>query len=166
MFDFTKSIHMLEFVLWLGCVGAEDLGLRSQKSRLQGVDSIHGYIHDYLDEWLQTCHGYHFDPAQSNGYDHTVGLFILILSMQMVAPMSWVYFIWSFEWDGCIHANDPCTWSFSWWITALISCIHVLLYASHVYQAWLSYFRYCTCMFELQVFRCWYSNSSLHLKSF
>jgi len=34
MFDVNTSIRMLEFALWLGCVGVQDPWLRRQKSRL------------------------------------------------------------------------------------------------------------------------------------
>ena len=35
MFDINTYILMLESVLWSGCVGAQDLGLRSQNSRFR-----------------------------------------------------------------------------------------------------------------------------------
>ena len=54
-----------------------------------------------------------------------MGPFVLILSIRMVVPMPWIYFVWSLHSDGCIHAKDPFTWSSSWWIAMPIPWIHV-----------------------------------------
>ena len=43
----------------------------------------------------------------------------------MVAPIPWIYFIWSLHSNGYVHTEDPCTWSFSWWIDVPIPWIHV-----------------------------------------
>ena len=93
MFYFNTSIHMMEFVLWLGGVGVKYPRLRLEKSRLWGVIS-----HSWLYTWF---------------------------FRRIAAPMPSIYFIWSLHSDGFTHAEDPFTWSSSWWIVAPIPWIHV-----------------------------------------
>ena len=64
VFNFDTYIHMLEFVLWLGRVGALDPGLRLQKSWLRG---------DVTWSCLYTC------LFQMDGCDHTMSLLYVIL---------------------------------------------------------------------------------------
>jgi len=47
MFHFNMSIHVLDFVLWLSRVGAQDPGLISQKLRLWG-EMIHSWLYTWF----------------------------------------------------------------------------------------------------------------------
>ena len=68
-----------------------------------------------------------------------MGSLILILYIRMAMPILWTYLIWFLYSDGCVHAEDPFTWSFSCWITAPIPWIHVFFIRdfSYVYVSML-----------------------------
>ena len=91
MFDFNTSIHMLEFVLWSGGVGAQDPGLQSQKSRLQRVMS-HSWLYTWFLRrmaapmpWIYFIWSLHLD-----GYVHVEDPFKWSSSWWIAAPIPWI----------------------------------------------------------------------------
>lgn len=123
MFDFNTSIHMFGFVLWLGCVGVQDRGLRLQKSRLQG---------DVTWSCWYTC------LSQMDGCDHTMSCYMWSFSLLDGCDHTLVS-IWSPLLDGCAHALDPFTWSLSIWLHPYHDSCIIFQCFSDVYVSMLSY---------------------------
>lgn len=157
---------MLEFILWSSRVGAQDSRIRSQKSRLRGVMS-HSWLYTWFFrrmaatmpwvsfwsfsvEWLWSYRGsFHFYSLYVDGYAHVVDLFHMIPSFGWLHPCRGSMHMILFLMDSCTYTMDSC-------IVICLSCLSGMTIR----------FQICTCMFELQVLRCWYSKSSLCLKSF
>ena len=92
MFNFNTSIHMLEFVLWSGGVGAQDPGLQSQKSRLQWVMS-HSWLYTWFLRrmaapmpWIYFIWSLHLD-----GYVHVEDPFTWSFFWWIAATIPWIH---------------------------------------------------------------------------
>lgn len=93
MFNFNTSIHMLEFIHWLGRDGVQDPGFCLIKSRLPGVMSY---------SWLYTCfplYGW-LRPYHGSIY--------MILFIWMAVTIPWIHTRDPFYLDGCAHTMDSC----------------------------------------------------------
>lgn len=112
MFNFNTSIHMLEFLLWLGHVGAQEPGLKLQKSRLQGD----------VTWWCWYTFLSHMD-----GWNHTMSCYMWSFSLLDACDHTLVS-IWSSLLDGCAHALDPFTWSLS-------GCMHLYHDSCIIFQS-------------------------------